>query len=101
MANELSLSGAVVAFTKANVPSVNITSPSIAPTVSGTVTMDNVQTVGTSEEAILLGDATVGGYWYVQKPESGLYFAVRRQHRSPLQTQIRAMCDSCASAHMG
>jgi len=34
----------------------------IARDVAGTIVFDNIQTVGTSEEAILLGDVGVGGY---------------------------------------
>ena len=60
MANELSLSRLLVAFTKSNVPSVSFTADTITPTVAGTQWMDNVQIIGTSEEAILLGDVARG-----------------------------------------
>ena len=77
MANELSLSGLTIAFTKSNVPSVSFTAPTITPTVSGTQIMDNVQAVGTSEEAILLGDVAAGGWVYAQNMDTTNFVSLR------------------------
>lgn len=66
MAAELSISGLLITFAKTNVPSKNIRADSFTPSVAGTQIMDNVQSVGTIEEAILLGDVAPGGYWFVQ-----------------------------------
>lgn len=77
MASELALSGLTVAFTKANVPSVSFTAGSLSITVSGTQIMDNVQSIGTSEEAILLGDVAAGGYWFVQNMDGTNFVELR------------------------
>lgn len=77
MANELALSGLTIAFTKTNVPSVSMTAGSLSVTVSGTTIMDSVQDVGTSEEAILLGDVATGGYWFVQNMDATNFITLR------------------------
>ena len=77
MANELSLSGLTVAFAKSGSPSVNFTAGTVSITVSGAQVMDNVQNVGTSEEAILLGDVATGGYWFVQNLDSTNFVELR------------------------
>lgn len=77
MANELSVSGLSVSFTKANVPSVSFNAGSLSITVSGTTIMDSVQDVGTSEEAILLGDVATGGYWFVQNMDATNFVTLR------------------------
>jgi hypothetical protein len=40
--------------------------------------MDNVQSVGTSEEAILLGDVAPGGYWFVQNMDATNFVELRQ-----------------------
>jgi hypothetical protein len=77
MASELVLSGLTVAFTKANVPSVSVSPASISITVTGNQIMDNVQAVGTSEEAILLGDVAAGGVWFVQNMDATNFVELR------------------------
>ncbi len=77
MANELVISGLTIAFSKSNVPSVNVGPVSLSVTVSGTQVMDNVQSVGTSEEAILLGDVAPGGYWFVQNMDATNFVELR------------------------
>lgn len=77
MAAELSLSGLTIAFTKTGVPSVSLTASTITPTVTGNEIMDNVQAVGTSEEAILMGDVPAGGYCFVQNLDSTNFVELR------------------------
>jgi len=78
MANELTLSGLRIQFAKANVPSVDFSPPSLSVTVTGTANMDNTQIVGfAAEEAILLGDCTTGGYWYVQNMDATNFVSLR------------------------
>ena len=78
MANELSITGPVISFTKANVPSVNVTVSTITPTVAGTQIMDNVQNVGITEEAILLGDVAPGGYVFIQNMDATNFVSIRQ-----------------------
>ncbi len=78
MANELTLSGLRIQFTKANCPSVDFQAPTITPTVTGTVISDNVQDVGfAAEEAILLGDAGAGGWMFVQNMDATNFVVLR------------------------
>src|SRR3990167_10134688 len=77
MADELTLSGLRIQFTKTGSPSVDFTTSSITPDVAGAQYMDNVQAVGTSEEAILLGDVAAGGYWFVQNQDSTNFVELR------------------------
>lgn len=39
--------------------------------------MDNVQTVGTTEEAILLGDVATGGYWIIENLDPTNFVEIR------------------------
>lgn len=78
MANELSLSGLTIAFSKTAMPTVNFTAATITPTVSGTQIMDNIQSVGTSEQAVLLGDVATGGYWFVQNMDPTNFVSIRQ-----------------------
>lgn len=77
MADELSLSGLTIAFTKANMPSIEFTVGTITITVSGTQLMDNVQAVGTSEEAILMGDVAAGGWCFFQNMDATNFVSIR------------------------
>jgi hypothetical protein len=78
MANELTLSGLRVQFTKSNVPSVDFNAPSLSVTVTANVNMDNVQTVGfAGEEAILMGDCAAGGYCYIQNMDATNFVSLR------------------------
>ena len=78
MAAELSLSGLTIAFTKTDVPSFpSVTIATITPTVTGNQWMDNVQAVGTSEEAILLGDVAAGGYCFFMNMDTTNFVELR------------------------
>lgn len=77
MAEELFVS-VELDFSKKNSKPVKV-SESIKVDVTGTEALENIQSVGTSEEAILLGDVTVGGYMYLENVESegGNYVEIR------------------------
>ena len=77
MASELVLSGLTIAFTKANVPSVSLSPASVSITVSGNQIMDNVQAVGTSEEAILMGDVAAGGVCFFMNMDATNFVELR------------------------
>lgn len=77
MASELSLAGLTISFSKSGSPSVELTVGTLAITVSGAQIMDNVQSVGTSEEAVLLGDVAAGGVWFVQNLDSTNFVSIR------------------------
>jgi hypothetical protein len=78
MANELSLQGLTISFTKANVPSVEFTVGSLSITVSGTQLMDNVQSIGfAAEEAILMGDVAAGGWCFFQNMDATNFVELR------------------------
>ena len=77
MANELSLSNLTITFSKSGSPSVYFKPATITPTVAGTQIMDNVQNIGTSEVAILLGDVATGGYWFVQNMDATNFVTLR------------------------
>jgi hypothetical protein len=67
MANELSLSALVISFAKSGSPTLAATTvPTITPDIAGAHWMHNAQEIGTSEEAILLGDIGAGGYVYIR-----------------------------------
>ena len=78
MANELTLSGLRIQFAKANVPSVDFSPASMSVTVTANVNMDNVQTVGITEEAILLGDVSTGGYCYIENLDTTNFISLRQ-----------------------
>lgn len=77
MADELTLGGLTVAFAKSGSPSVSLTAGTLTIDVSGAQVMDNVQNIGTSEEAILLGDVAAGGYWFVQNLDATNFVELR------------------------
>ncbi len=77
MADELTLSGLLITFVKANVPSTSFTAGSITPDIAGSQWMDNVQNVGTTEEAILMGDVAAGGYCFVQNMDATNFVELR------------------------
>lgn len=77
MANELSISTLTISFAKSGSPSVSATPAALSITVSGAQIMDNVQNVGTTEEAVLLGDVASGGYWFVQNLDSTNFVELR------------------------
>lgn len=77
MANELTISGLTIQFTKSAMPSVNFTAGTLSITVSGTQLMDNVQAVGTSEEAILMGDVAAGGWCFFQNMDATNFVEIR------------------------
>ena len=78
MANELSLSNLTISFSKTGSPSVYFKPATITPTVAGTQIMDNVQNIGLSEEAILMGDVAAGGYMFVQNLDSANFISLRQ-----------------------
>src|SRR3990167_8951403 len=78
MADELTLSGLRIQFTKTGSPSVDFTTGSITPDVAGTQYMDNVQAIGATEEAILMGDVAAGGYCFVQNLDSTNFISLRQ-----------------------
>ena len=77
MASELTLSGLTIAFTKSGSPSVSLSPASLSITVAGAQIMDNVQNVGTTEEAILLGDVAAGGIVFAQNLDSTNFVSIR------------------------
>lgn len=78
MAAELSLAGLRITFSKTNSPSYSLNVSTLTPTVSGSQWMDNVQNIGTSEEAILLGDVAAGGYMFVQNLSTTNFISLRQ-----------------------
>lgn len=64
MANELTLAGLTIAFTKTNAPSVNLAPASLSVSVAGTLTSDTVVAVTTAEIAIPIGSVPTGGYMF-------------------------------------
>ena len=52
--------------------------------------MDNTQTVGTSEEAILLGDVATGGYWFVHNLDATNYITIRPGTGATDMIQVKA-----------
>ena len=78
MADELTLGGLTIAFSKTGSPSVNLTAGTLTIDVSGAQVMDNVQAIGfAAEEAILLGDVAAGGYWFVQNLDATNFVELR------------------------
>lgn len=75
MANEASLSVSMT-YAKSNVDSIT-RSKSMTVTVSGVVLIHNVQAVGTSEEALLLGDVAAGGWCYIENLDATNYVTVK------------------------
>lgn len=76
MANELTIS-ASLKFEK-NGALVDGAFGGIQVTVSGDNAMKNVQNVGTSEEALLLGDVVAGGYWLFKNLDATNYVEIRQ-----------------------
>lgn len=77
MASELSVGTLTISFAKSGSPSFSLVPAALSITISGDAWMDNTQTVGTSEEAILLGDVATGGYWFVQNLDATNYITIR------------------------
>lgn len=77
MANELTLSGLNISFTKSGSPSVDLSPASLSITISGAQVMDNVQSVGTTEEALLLGDVAAGGIVFALNLDSTNFVSIR------------------------
>jgi len=61
MANELTLSTSM-SFAKGTIPAHTLSEAGKFVSVTGSKFFHNVQAVGTSEEALLLGDVTAGGH---------------------------------------
>ena len=76
MASEITITCSM-AFAKGNVASISRASTGLARDVTGSAYHANVQSVGTSEEAILLGDAGVGGYFWGKNLDSTNFIKIR------------------------
>ncbi len=76
MANELEVS-ATIKFTKNSIVRLR-ESGTIQRDVTGANSLEHVQTIGTSEEAITLGDITVGGYAFFKNLDSTNYIELRQ-----------------------
>lgn len=78
MADELTISGLRLSFVKANCPSIAVNAPTLTVDVAGTQVLDNVQSVGTSEEALVIADVAAGGYCYIQNMDATNFVSVRQ-----------------------
>lgn len=78
MANELTLTG-LFSYIKGNRKVSPTGKTSATVSVSGTNTMDHTQSIGTSEEAIVLGDVVPGGYCYFENLDSTNFVSIRQQ----------------------
>ena len=76
MANELKLS-VRMRLAKGELKK-SFTSGSLSIDVAGENVIDNVQAVGTAEEAIVLGDSAAGGYCIAQNVDATNYVSLRR-----------------------
>lgn len=77
MANELVIATFNIAYSKAANGAITIATPAISATVTGGGYLDNIQAVGTSEEAIVLGDNTAGGWFYCRNWDATNFSEVR------------------------
>lgn len=76
MANELTLS---VEFAYAKgVVSKEVKVANLRVTVTGTKLVDQVQNIGTSEEAIDIGDVSPGGYMFARNLDSTNFISIRQ-----------------------
>ena len=75
MANELHIS-ASFSYTKSST-SLSLSTGGLQVTVSGTAALQNRQSVGTSEEALLMGDVTSPGYIILINRDATNYVEVR------------------------
>jgi len=76
MADELTLSGSM-SFSKGGV-TLSVAKTGVLVTVSGTKVSEYVQTVGTSEEALILGDIGTPGHIMIQNLDATNYVSLRR-----------------------
>lgn len=75
MADELTLK-ASLSFTKGST-TVSLSLPATTFDVSGSNALHNRQVIGTTEEAILLGDAAAGGYFFGINRDATNYIEIR------------------------
>lgn len=75
MANEITVT-ASLQFAKGNITALTRSYNGVSVTVTGTAYVQNVQTVGTSEEALLIGDVTPG-YVLMKNLDSTNFVSVR------------------------
>jgi hypothetical protein len=75
MADEITIS-ASMKFTKGNY-SVNVSKGGLQIDVTGTAYQDKIQTIGTSEEAIDLGDVGAGGWCFLENMDTTNYIEIR------------------------
>ena len=90
MAGELTTTAFTLAYTKANTGSTTVTVPALSITVTGGGYMDNVQSIGTTEEAILLGDITAGGWYFVQNLDATNFVSLRQGTATANMIQLLA-----------
>jgi hypothetical protein len=76
MANELTMTVSV-AFAKGNVASIARQAVGKTITVAGTKYQASVQTIGTTQEAIVMGDVTSPGYIWVKNLDATNYVTIR------------------------
>lgn len=77
MAGELVIPTFNITYSKANNGAITIATKAISATVTGGGFHDNVQSVGTADEAVLLGDMTVGGWMYCENFDATNFCSVR------------------------
>ena len=77
MASELVIGATSLVFSKTGSASASVAPASLSITISGDALMDNTQTVGTAEVAVLLGDVATGGVWFVQNLDSTNFVELR------------------------
>lgn len=70
-------------------------------TVSGTTFLHNRQQVGTTEEALLLGDAAAGGYCFMVNRDVTNYVEVRLPGTGAANDGIRLKAGECALFRLG
>jgi hypothetical protein len=75
MANELTVS-ASLSFSKAGI-AVSASKTGLLVTVAGDAYVRNIQTIGTSEEAIVLGDSGSAGYCFLRNLDATNYVTIR------------------------
>lgn len=76
MANEITLSVSL-AFAKGNVPSTSLVKNQAQVTVSGSNCIHDTQVIGTSEEAIVLGEIGTPGYCMMHNCDATNYITIR------------------------
>lgn len=76
MAAEITLT-ANIAVAKGNIASIARVASNKSVDLAGDAYISNVQTIGTSEEALLMGDVTAGGYIWVHNLDATNFVSLR------------------------